>query len=178
MSLFYDADAVEQIAINLFYGWGYNFYRLENQLRADDLLIREKASWLLGQSRTIVEAAESAYRKHYLPPPSRAKPLPDPDAVDAARALEDLSGRIGEVEASIRSLPVPETDRMTQRHRQEAETLAVLGECDKRLIGLSGALLQMLEDKDADWILGNITTLRDGVSLMTSQVVERTSLLK
>jgi hypothetical protein len=64
MSLFYDADAVEQIAINLFYGWGYNFYRLENQLRADDLLIREKASWLLGQSRTIVEAAESAYRKH------------------------------------------------------------------------------------------------------------------
>ncbi len=98
--------------------------------------------------------------------------------MDAARALEDLSGRIGEVEASIRSLPVPETDRMTQRHRQEAETLAVLGECDKRLIGLSGALLQMLEDKDADWILGNITTLRDGVSLMTSQVVERTSLLK
>jgi len=39
---FYNLDAVEQIGVNLFYGWGYNFYRLENQLRADDLTIRAK----------------------------------------------------------------------------------------------------------------------------------------
>jgi len=40
MSAFYDQGPLSQIAINLFYGWGYNFYRQENQLRADDQLIR------------------------------------------------------------------------------------------------------------------------------------------
>jgi len=48
---FYDVDELEKIAVNLFYGWGYNFYRLENQLRADDLTVRAKVGWLLGLSR-------------------------------------------------------------------------------------------------------------------------------
>ena len=39
---FYVVDELEKIAVNLFYGWGYNFYRLENQLRADDLTVRAK----------------------------------------------------------------------------------------------------------------------------------------
>ena len=43
---FYDVGPLRQVAINLFYGWGYNFYREENQLRADDQLIRSKAAWL------------------------------------------------------------------------------------------------------------------------------------
>ena len=42
------AGPVKQVLSNLFYGWGYNFYRKENQLRADDLLIRSKVSELLG----------------------------------------------------------------------------------------------------------------------------------
>ena len=32
-SAFYNVDALEKVAINLFYGWGYNFYRQENQMR-------------------------------------------------------------------------------------------------------------------------------------------------
>ena len=35
---FYDAGPLKQLAVNLFHGWGYNFYRKENQLRTDDLL--------------------------------------------------------------------------------------------------------------------------------------------
>ena len=31
---FYEPGALRHVAINLFYGWGYNFYRKENQLRA------------------------------------------------------------------------------------------------------------------------------------------------
>jgi hypothetical protein len=175
---FYEAGELEQVAVNLFYGWGYNFYRHENQLRADDLLIREKASWLLGQARAIVEAAESAWRRKHLTPPTRAKPLPDPDAVDAARSLEDLSSQLGELEATIRSLPVPENDRMTQRYRQEAETLGSLGEADKKLIGLAGVILRMMDGKDADWMLANIGTLREGIALARSRVTDRASLLK
>jgi hypothetical protein len=177
-SLFYDVGLVDQIAINLFYGWGYNFYRLENQLRADDLLIRGKACWLLGLSRSMVEAAQSGYRRKHLPPPSRAKPLPDADAVAGAQALEALSASIGQLEGTIRALPAPENDRMTQRYRQEAETLAALGACDQRLVGLAEVLRQMLEGKDGDWMLANIGEVRDGVALMLTRVRERQSLLR
>jgi hypothetical protein len=177
-SLFYDVGKLDQIAINLFYGWGYNFYRLENQLRADDLVIREKACWLLGQSRTMIEAAQSAYRRTYLPPPSRAKPLPDPNAVVAAQSLEAMSASIGELEGTIRALPAPETDRMTQRYRQEAPTLMALGECDQRLVGLAEMLRQTLEGRDCNWILANQADVREGIALLLTRVRERQSLLK
>ena len=177
-SPFYNVDALEQIAINLFYGWGYNFYRLENQLRADDLMVREKACWLLGLSRSMIEVAQSAYRRKYLPPPSRAKPLPDPDAVAGAQALEALSASIGQLEGTIRTLPAPENDRMTQRYRQEAETLVALGTCDRRLVGLAETLRQTLDGHDHDWILASLASIQDGVALMTAIVRDRQSLLK
>ncbi len=177
-SLFYDVGTVDQVAINLFYGWGYNFYRLENQLRSDDRVVREKACWLLGLSRSMIETAQSAYRRQYLPPPSRTKPLPDPEAVANARALEELSTNVGQLEATIRSLPVPENDRMTQRYRQEAETLVALGACDQRLVGLAEVLRQSLDGKDAAWILANRLDIQGGIDLMTARVRERQSLLK
>jgi hypothetical protein len=177
-SLFYDVGKLDQTAINLFYGWGYNFYRRENQLRADDLIIREKACWLLGISRSMIEAAQSAYRRHYLPPPSRARPLPDPAAVVAAQSLETLSSSIGQLEGIIRALPVPENDRMTQRFRQEAETLVALAACDQRLVGLAELLRQALEGKDHDWILANLGSLQDAIGLMMTRVRERQSLLR
>jgi hypothetical protein len=178
MSLFYDVGKLDQIAINLFYGWGYNFYRLENQIRADDLVIRQKAGWLLGESRAMIEAAQSAYRRKYLPPPSRAKPLPDQGAVAGAQALEALSANLGELEATIRALPVPENDRMTERYRQEAPALSLLGECDKRLVGLAGMLRDSLEGRDHHWILASLADIQSGIELIRAQVRERTLLLE
>ena len=123
-SVFDDVDALEKVAVNLFYGWGYNFYRLENQLRADDLAVRAKVGWLLGQARDAVERAESAWRRAHLPPPTREKPLPDPAAVEGARRLEALSREIGALEGQIRAQPVPEADHMTNRYRREARDAA------------------------------------------------------
>jgi hypothetical protein len=178
-SFFYDdLGKLDEIAVNLFYGWGYNFYRLENRLRADDQLVREHACWLLGQSRAMIEAAQGTYRRTALPPPSRAKPLPDLAAVAAARSLEALSASVGDLEGIIRALPVPENDRMTQRYRQEAPTLAILGDCDRRLIGLAEALRRSLDGRDHDWILANLAGLRDGIARMRTQVRERQGLLK
>nr|WP_294512933.1 hypothetical protein [uncultured Rhodopila sp.] len=177
-SVFYDAAGLDRVAINLFYGWGYNFYRQENQLRADDLLIREKAGFLLGQSRAMLEAGQSAYRRGHLPPPSRAHPLPPPEAIEAARALEELSNAVGALEGTIRALPVPENDRMTQRYRQEAGTLSLLAACDQRLIGLAEALRATLDGRDHDWMLANRATIREALRLIQGQVRERQALLK
>ena len=71
---FYDAGPLAKIAINLFNGWGYNFYRKENQLRADDLLIRSKVGALLGMARKSLESAQADYRTEFLPEPTRERP--------------------------------------------------------------------------------------------------------
>src|SRR5215469_11465656 len=107
-SAFYDVGPLEEIAVNLFYGWGYNFYRLENQLRADDQLIRSKVGAILGAARKSVETAESDYRREFLPPPSREKPRHDPAAVAGAQAIERLARSIGALQGQIAAQPTPE----------------------------------------------------------------------
>jgi hypothetical protein len=177
MTGFYDAGPLSQIAINLFYGWGYNFYRQENQLRADDLLIRAKVGALLQQARAAVEEAESAYRRQFIPPPSRANPYPDPQAVAGAQALEKLSHDIGALDGQIRALPVPENDRMTQRYRNEAQTLARLLQADELLTGQAELLRQTVQGKDGVWILANRAIFTEGLAAIAETVRARQNLL-
>ena len=172
-----DTDEIDQIAINLFHGWGYNFYRLENQLRTDDLLIRGKAGWLLASARAAVETAESAYRRTFLPPPSRAKPRHDPEAIAGAQALERLSQAIGALEGQIRALPVPENDRMLERHRDEATTLSSLLALDRRLAGQAELLRVMIDGKDGGWLIENGPATLDGLAAIAETVRERQATL-
>jgi hypothetical protein len=176
-SVFYDASKLDEIAINLFYGWGYNFYRLENQLRADDQLIRRHVSTLLGIIRTMLENQQREYRRKNIKPPSREKPFPAPEVLDAVSVLEELSNETGRIEGVIRAMPVPENDRMTQRYRQEAETLARLCETDKHLVGQAEALRQMIDGKDYQFLLDHTDDLRQGFAALTRSIQERRMLL-
>lgn len=174
---FYDAGVLRQIATNLFYGWGYNFYRVENQLRADDQLVRSKAASLLGYAMAAVEEAESAYRREFLPPPTRAKPFPDAEAVASAQRLERLARAIGALEASLQHQPVPENDRMTQRYRHEAETLQTLIGHDERLVGQCELLRSMVSGRDGASILKNISQLESGLEAIRATLQRREAVL-
>lgn len=174
---FYDAGALRQLATNLFYGWGYNFYRTENQLRADDQLVRAKANWLLCNAAASVQAAESDYRREFLPAPSRAKPFPDAAAVAAARKLERLAGDIRAIANRIPEAPVPENDRMTQRFREEAPTLAALIAQDEQLVGQCELLRSTLDKRDAAWILDKSTEIQKGIEAIQSTLLRREALL-
>lgn len=174
---FYDTSRLEQIAINLFHGWGYNFYRLENQLRADDQMIRAKTSWLLGLGRRSVESAEAAYRRERLPPPSRDAPRPDPASIAGAQMLERLSRAIGAADGQIRAQPVPENDRMRQRYRREAETLSRLATHDRTLVGQADLLRQTLEGRDGTWMIDNGSALSGGVEAIVRTLAERQATL-
>jgi hypothetical protein len=175
---FYDDGPLRRIAINLFNGWGYNFYRLENQLRADDQLVRSKAAWLLGIAQTALESAESDYRRVAIPAPTRAQPYPDPGAVAAAQAMERLSHAVGALIGRLHAQPVPENDRMTQRYRQEAATLEALGRGDERLIGQCELLRSMVEGADAALIIANLPALKAGVAAVEATLTERAGLLQ
>ena len=177
MSRFYDVGPLGEVAVNLFHGWGYNFYREENQLRADDQLIRSYACGLLGQARASVEAAESDFRRTHLPPPTRAQPFPDPQAVAGAQGLERLSRAIGAVEGQVRHQPVPENDRMTQRYRSEGRTLEALGEFDKLLIGQAELLRTMLGNAKADAALAQLPELEAGVAALVDTLRRRQDVL-
>jgi hypothetical protein len=174
---FYDAGLLRQIATNLFYGWGYNFYRLENQLRADDQLVRSQGAALLGSATASVAAAESAYRREFLPPPTRAKPFPDAAAVAAAQKLERLARAAGALESALRHQPVPENDRMTQRYRQEAATLQTLIEIDERLAGQCELLRTSLQGLDGASILAKLPDLEAGLKAIQGTLERREAVL-
>ena len=175
--IFYNLDEIEKVAVNLFYGWGYNFYRLENQLRADDLTLRAKVGWLLGLARAAVEGAESAYRRERLPAPTREKPRPDADAVAGASTLERLSKEIGALEGQIRAQPAPENDRMTQRYRQEAATLQRLIACDMGLAGRAEMLRAMLDQKEGAWMVERSADIQAGLRSIEAALRDRQAAL-
>lgn len=174
---FYDAGALRHLAINLFYGWGYNFYRTENQLRADDQLVRRQAEALLAASVAALAQAEAGWRREKLPPPTRARPLPDPDAVAGAKALEALVGEAGRLKSRLASQPVPENDRMTQRFRGEAETLAKLIAVDEQLIGQGELLRSLVAGKDGAWVLENASDLKSGLAAIQETLERRATLV-
>ena len=171
------ADQIAHAAITLFNGWGYNFYRRENQLRADDLMIRAKVSALLAEARSSVEIAEQQYRIEFLPPPSREKPRHDPAALRCAQTLESIAHAFGALEGHIRSLPVPENDRMTQRFRRERESLSRLLEADQEMVGHVEFMRALLTSAVPAWILENALSLREQIAAVERAIQARRDLL-
>lgn len=174
---FYDAGTLRQIATNLFYGWGYNFYRLENQLRADDQLVRTKAAWLLGNAMASICTAETEFRREFLPPPTRAKPFPDAESVASAQRLEKLARDIGALEAFIQQQPVPENDRMTQRYRKEAPTLKTLIGVDEQLVGQCELLRTTVNGQSGSAILKSLPELQTGLEAIRATLHSREAVL-
>jgi len=128
------AGIIRETVALLFYGWGYNWYRQENKLRADDLLIRSKVSEYLQKVREALGQLESAYRARYLPPPSREHPLPDPGALAQAHRFHEAGENVGAVETRVRTAPVPENDKIWQRYRVEKDLLARLADVDTEMV--------------------------------------------
>lgn len=128
-------DPLYRIGVMLINGYGYNWYRLDNQMRADDLLVRSRVSEHLETAVARLRELEARYRRKFLPPPSREHPDPDPVYVAAARLYRAIEDRIGEVDTRVRGAAVPANDRVWQRHRDELDTLAKLGNCDVLMLG-------------------------------------------
>jgi hypothetical protein len=128
-------DPLYRIGVMLINGYGYNWYRLDNQMRADDLLVRSRVSEHLTNAVSRLRELEGRYRRKFLPPPTREHPDPEPVHVAAARQYRAVEDRIGEVDIRVRGAPVPPNDRIWQRHRNELDTLGKLGNCDVTMLG-------------------------------------------
>jgi hypothetical protein len=137
-------DPVYQTWVMLLNGYGYNWYRLENQLRADDLLIRSRASEHLAAAAARLREIEARYRRTYLPPPTRARPDHDPEHLAAVRRMRSVAERILDVDTRVRGAAVPPNDMVWLRHRDETDMLFELSRCDTVLVGAAKELADVV----------------------------------
>jgi hypothetical protein len=130
---------------NLFYGCGYNFYRCEGELRADDLLIRGKLAHLLQECREHLRRLEAAFRREHRAPPGRDYAFLHPASVATAQTLLAAQRDLQGMEAAVHTAPLPQLARIRRRQREERGTL-------EKLVMLDGEMLLAL------------VTLRDAVA--------------
>src|SRR5713101_2886720 len=128
------SDPVVQQLQLLLSGYGYNFYSATNQARADDLLVRERATYHLNQAVNMLATLRSDYQRRFIPPLTRANPDPPPEVMAQAREIEAVQQALSNVEAHIRGMPVPAQDRIWWRFRQEQTLLAQLLSFDLALV--------------------------------------------
>ena len=172
----YDVNNLEAAVINLFYGWGYNFYRTENQLRTDDLLIRSKVGELLAEARADIVTAGLAYRHEHLPPPTRENPFPSAEAVRTAQAIDAAAAELAAIAGQLHGAPAPGNDRMWERHRNEADTLARLSQIDKEMVRTAYALRSRTQGGDT-WILANLADIHSAVTDLRAMLRKRGDVL-
>ena len=135
-------DPVIQQLQLLLTGYGYNFYNAANQARADDLLVRERASYHLGQAIDMLSQLQSEYQRRFIPPLTRANPDPPQETLAQVREMEAARQALSDIETHIRGMSAPAQDRTWWRFRQEQTLLAQLLNFDLSLVRGSEDLYQ------------------------------------
>jgi hypothetical protein len=130
-------SALYKTWVMLLNGYGYNWYRKDNQLRADDLLVREQAGHFVLAAAQKLQEQEAVYARKFLPAPTRENPFPPDDKLATHALIRATRQNLLALEARIRGLSAPPTDRIWQRHRSEVDVLASLTRLDVQLVGLS-----------------------------------------
>ena len=115
-------------------GGGYNFYDTRNRARADDLLVRQRASGFLTDGAQALSALEIAYRRQFIPPATRDIPYPPAETLERLRGIGRLRAQLGDLEARIRGMAVPTQDKVWWRFREEQGLLNALLGFDYALI--------------------------------------------
>lgn len=133
-------DPVIQQLQLLLTGYGYNFYNTTNQARADDLLVRERASYFLTQATDMLARLRSDYQRRFVPPLTRENPFPPAEALAHLREIEQVQQELSNVETHIRGMSVPSQDRIWWRFRQEHPLLMQLLNFDLALVRSSEQL--------------------------------------
>jgi hypothetical protein len=149
-----------RIGVMLLNGYGYNWYRAENRMRTDDLLIRSRASEHLEKAVAHLRDLEAGYRRKFLPPPTRQRPDPDPQHLAVVRQFRAVADRLLEVDTRMRSGAAPADDKIWRRHRSETDTLRLLCECDAVLVGAAKELADLVAGLPAEAGLDAASELR------------------
>src|SRR5437667_12476861 len=164
---------VQQLQL-LLTGYGYNFYSSVNQARADDLLVRERASYHLAQAVDMLATLRGEYQRRFIPPLTRANPDPPQEALVQVREIEAAQQALSNVETTIHGRAVPAQHRMWWRFRQEEPLLRQLLQFDLALVRSSEQVYQYVTQLTPDnWNNQVIASLRQLTQQVTQIVRDR-----
>ena len=167
-------DPVVQQLQLLLTGYGYNFYNNTNQARADDLLVRERASYFLAQAVSMLAQLRGDYSMRFIPPLTRANPDPPQEAMAQLREIESVQQALSNLESHIRGMSVPTQDRVWWRFRQEQGLLMQLLNFDLTLVRSSEQIYQYVSQLTPElWNSQGSSTLRQMTQQLTRLGQER-----
>ncbi len=168
---------VQQLQL-LLSGYSYNFYNKANQARADDLLVRERASHFLSQAIATLAQLRNDYYTRFIPPLTRANPDPPQEAMARIREIEAAQQALSQLEAHIRGMSVPTQDRIWWRFRQEQALLTQLLNFDLSLVRNSEQIYQYVAQLTPEqWNSQGSGLLRQMTQQLTRLGQERERLL-
>lgn len=113
---------------------GFSRYRSQQKVRADDLLVRERATRALSESVGVLTTLHVAFQRAYMPPATRQNPFPPAAEVQRSNAILALRERLVNAGALIRGMPLPGVDRIWQQVRTGGDLLWQLLAFDYQLI--------------------------------------------
>jgi len=178
MSLEPSNDPIVQQLQLLLTGYGYNFYNTTNQARADDLLVRERASYFLSQAVSMLAQLRSDYSMRFIPPLTRANPDPPQEAMAQIREIEAAQQALSSLESHIRGMSVPTQDRIWWRFRQEQPLLMQLLNFDLTLVRGSEQIYQYVSQLTPEqWNSQGSSSLRQMMQQLAHLAQERERLL-
>lgn len=167
-------DPVVQQLQLLLTGYGYNFYNSTNQVRADDILVRERASYHLAQAVSMLATLRGDYQRRFIPPLTRANPDPPQEALAQVREIQAAQQALSDLETAIRGMAVPAQDRIWWRFRQEETLLRQLLQFDLALVRISEQVYQYLSQLTPDnWNNQVIASLRQMTQQLTQVARDR-----
>jgi hypothetical protein len=123
---------------HLLLGYGFNFYRIENQLRADDLLVRQRAGAALGHAAARLDQLARQFQRTCIPAPTRDSPFPPADAMERLNAIRRSRQRVMDQNSFLQGMPAPAQDQIWRRLRDEQTLLESLINADIAMLRLAG----------------------------------------
>ncbi|HJT54969.1 MAG TPA: hypothetical protein VJ761_00630 [Ktedonobacteraceae bacterium] len=167
-------DPVVQQLQLLLTGYGYNFYNTANQARADDLLVRGRASYFLSQAVSMLAQLRNDYSTRFIPPLTRANPDPPQEIMAQIREIESVQQALSGLESHIRGMSVPTQDRIWWRFRQEQALLMQLLNFDLSLVRSSEQIYQYVSQLTPEmWNSQGSGALRQMTQQLTRLAQER-----
>jgi len=131
-------------------GYGFNYYRTENQMRADDLLVRQRAGGSFGHAADRLEQLAQEFQRTIIPAPSRQQPYPPTELMARLTALRALRHRVMNQSTMLASLPAPAQDKIWRRLRDEQGLLQQLLQADIAMLKLAAEVDHQIQSLSAE----------------------------
>jgi hypothetical protein len=117
-------------------------YTARGRLRADDLLVRERAARSLAEPTARLRDLASRWRADRVPPSTRDNPFPPAEVMAPLRLADQLGLDIEKVSTAVRGLPLLPEDKVWERVRRGG--LDELIQFDWSLVGEADELAAQL----------------------------------